>query len=90
MSFRKINTRMTTLYPLRRKCKFISNEFIKNQLIVKNEASVENILVKKSALSQKVDYVQSSSLSVLVIHMWSRCRTIFTSFVKHPLGSLYE
>ena len=69
MPFRKVNTRMTTLYPLRRKCKFISNEFIKNQLIVKNEASVENVLVQKSAFSQRADYVQSSSLSMLVTHM---------------------
>lgn len=58
---------MTTL-PIQEEVQ-VYQQWIHNQLIVKNEASVENVLMQKSAFSQKVDYVQSSSLSMQVTHM---------------------
>ena len=67
MPFRNINTRMTTL-PIQEEVQ-VYQQWIHNQLIVKNEASVENVLMQKSAFSQKVDYVQCSSLSMQVTHM---------------------
>lgn len=58
---------MTTL-PIQEEVQ-VYQQWIHNQLIVKNEASVENVLMQKSAFSQKVDYVQCSSLSMQVTHM---------------------